>query len=381
MKFVLFYHSLISDWNHGNAHFLRGVVSELIDRGHAVDVYEPRGGWSLSHLKTERGAAAVDDFHAAFPELSSRFYDPATLDLDAALDGADVTLVHEWNEPELIARVGEHAERVGCTALFHDTHHRCVTDVDSMAALDLRHYAGVLAFGRTLADCYRRHDWARQAWVWHEAADLRRFQPRLHVERTADLVWIGNWGDGERSAELVEYLIEPAERLGLQATVHGVRYPEHALHMLRRAGIRHEGWVANHKVAATFARYRCTVHVPRQAYAQQLRGIPTIRMFEAMSCGIPLISAPWHDDEGLFRTGADYLVAANGRQMERHLRAVLTDEALAASLARHGLETIRSRHSCAHRVDELLDIVATLRASERPFVNRTPLSQPVGISA
>ncbi|MGH8174867.1 MAG: glycosyltransferase, partial [Steroidobacter sp.] len=46
MKFVLFYHSLVSDWNHGNAHFLRGVVSELLARGHAVDVYEPENGWS-----------------------------------------------------------------------------------------------------------------------------------------------------------------------------------------------------------------------------------------------------------------------------------------------------------------------------------------------
>ena len=29
MRAVLFYHSLASDWNHGNAHFLRGVCSEL----------------------------------------------------------------------------------------------------------------------------------------------------------------------------------------------------------------------------------------------------------------------------------------------------------------------------------------------------------------
>ena len=36
MRFVLFYHSLISDWNHGNAHFLRGIVREL--HRHGVDV-------------------------------------------------------------------------------------------------------------------------------------------------------------------------------------------------------------------------------------------------------------------------------------------------------------------------------------------------------
>jgi hypothetical protein len=45
MRVVLFYHSLVSDWNHGNAHFLRGVASELIARGHEVAIYEPADGW------------------------------------------------------------------------------------------------------------------------------------------------------------------------------------------------------------------------------------------------------------------------------------------------------------------------------------------------
>ena len=38
MRVALFYHSLVSDWNHGNAHFLRGIVRELFtqqpDAGH-----------------------------------------------------------------------------------------------------------------------------------------------------------------------------------------------------------------------------------------------------------------------------------------------------------------------------------------------------------
>ena len=42
MRIVIFCHSLISVWNHGNAHFLRGIVSELLARGHSVATYEPR---------------------------------------------------------------------------------------------------------------------------------------------------------------------------------------------------------------------------------------------------------------------------------------------------------------------------------------------------
>nr|WP_298726183.1 glycosyltransferase [uncultured Steroidobacter sp.] len=363
MKFVLFFHSLISDWNHGNAHFLRGVVSELLQRGHEVDVYEPAAGWSLTNLLREQGDAVIADFHATFPELTSTAFDAATLDVDAVLDGADVVIVHEWNEPRLIQRLGESASRLGCTALFHDTHHRSVTDASAMAALDLRHYDGVLAFGQAVADQYTRHGWAAQSWVWHEAADLRRFFPRPASDERADLVWIGNWGDDERSAELHEYLIEPVQQLGLKAAVHGVRYPERALQTLSESGITYRGWLPNHRVPEVFARHRCTVHVPRQTYARQLHGIPTIRMFEALACGIPLVSAPWHDTEHLFRPGIDYLVATSGVEMQRQLRAILNEPALAASLADHGLETIRARHSCGHRVDELLRILSTLRTA------------------
>lgn len=76
-----------------------------------------------------------------------------------------------------------------------------------------------------------------------------------------------------------------------------------------------------------------------------------------MACGIPLISAPWHDAEALFRPGKDYLVAENGREMTRLLREVMTDDALAAALITSGLETIRARHTCRHRVDELFSIL------------------------
>ena len=50
MHVVMFYHSLISDWNHGNAHFLRGVAGELVARGHDVIVYEPADAWSVQNL-------------------------------------------------------------------------------------------------------------------------------------------------------------------------------------------------------------------------------------------------------------------------------------------------------------------------------------------
>jgi spore maturation protein CgeB len=361
VRVILFCHSLVSDWNHGNAHFLRGVCGELLARGHEVDVYEPAGAWSVANLVAEHGEEPLRAFARAYPHLASRSYDPATLDLDEALAAADLVLVHEWNDHDLVRRIGQHRHANGhYRLLFHDTHHRSVTEPQSMAAYDLRHYDGVLAFGSVIRDLYRRHGWCERAWTWHEAADTRMFKPMPARTREGDLIWIGNWGDEERTAELHEFLLEPVRELGLKARIHGVRYPQHALDSLRRAGIDYAGWLPNYEAPQVFARYGVTVHVPRRPYVQVLPGIPTIRVFEALACGIPLVSAPWDDCEGLFEPGADFLVARDGREMREHLRAVLHDEALARSLADHGLRTIRARHSCAHRVDELLAIYAEL---------------------
>ena len=122
---VLFCHSLRSDWNHGNAHFLRGVLSECRRRGIAVRAYETADSWSAHNLAAEQGEAALDAWRAAYPDLPVTVYDPARLDIDRALDGAEIVLVHEWNEPALVARIAAHRRRGGrYLLLFHDTHHQ-----------------------------------------------------------------------------------------------------------------------------------------------------------------------------------------------------------------------------------------------------------------
>jgi spore maturation protein CgeB len=360
---VLFYHSLVSDWNHGNAHFLRGVATELLARGHDVQIYEPQNGWSLQNLLAEHGEAALSRFKAAYPALESTFYHPERLDLDEALDGADLVLVHEWNSHSLVRAIGRHRSQLGgYRLLFHDTHHRTVTDPKAMAAYDLTHYDGVLAYGRVIRDLYLSQGRAAAAWTWHEAADTRIFRPYGSAGPKRDLVWIGNWGDEERTAELDTFLLKPVRALGLKTLVHGVRYPDPARAALAEAKIEYGGWLPNYDVPKIFSQSRVTVHIPRRPYAKALPGIPTIRPFEALACGIPMISTPWEDVEGLFTPGTDFLIARNGTEMKRHLRALLHDEALSRALALHGRRTVLERHTCGHRVDQLLEIDESLRS-------------------
>ncbi len=360
-KLVMFGHSLRSDWNHGNAHFLRGILGECWHRGFDVLALEPANSWSARNLLEDHGAEALEAWREIYPPLRLVIYDPARLDLDRVLERADIVLVHEWNEPELVARIAAHRKSSNSyLLLFHDTHHRVVSEPGSMATVDLDGFDGVLAFGEVLRETYIRRGWARHVFTWHEAADVRIFRSRPRIARERDLVWIGNWGDDERTAELQEFLIEPVASHGLSARVHGVRYPPDARQALAEADMEFAGYLPNFRVPDAFAAAAATVHIPRRPYVRTLAGIPTIRVFEALACGIPLVCAPWEDTEGLFTPGEDFLTARNGAEMGRHLDAIRHEPDLAGELSRHGRATIEARHSCAHRVDELLAICRTL---------------------
>jgi len=357
MNVKLFCHSLVSDWNHGNAHFLRGVMRELKRRGHEVDVFEPADGWSRSNLVAEAGPEAIEEFHAAFPELRSRTYELRDLDVARELAHADLVLVHDWNEAWLVAAIGAHHRRHGgYILLFYDAHHRAASSPGQIEAFDLSGYDAVLVFGAVLRDLYLEQGWAARVYVWHEAADTELFRPLDGVAKRADLAWVGNWGDGERSSELREFLLGPARALGLSGHVYGVRYPPSAAHAVHDAGLTLEGWLPNYRVPRIFAEHRVTVHVPRRAYVRRVPGVPTIRVFEALACAIPLVCSPWEDREGLFRPGRDFLMAQDSAEMAAQLKRLLDDPDFAAQIAASGLEQIRARHTCAHRVDELLAI-------------------------
>lgn len=356
MNVVLFYHSLLSDWNHGNAHFLRGIATELIMRGNDVKIYEPKNSWSLENLVADYGSEAIDEFYKYYPLLSSTQYNAKTINLTKALKDADLVIVHEWNEHALVKAIGEHKKRSSFKLLFHDTHHRAATEKESMSNYDLSNYDGVLAYGKVIKDIYIKQRWAKKAWTWHEAADTRIFKPLPAKKLEGDFVWIGNWGDDERTKELHEFVIEPVKELKLKAKIYGVRYPDHAKKALRDAGIKYAGWLPNYKAPEVFAKYRFTAHVPRGPYVRSLPGIPTIRPFEALACGIPLLSSPWNDAENLFTPGKDFLVANNKKEMIKLMERIMNNDKLKDKVTTHGLNTILQRHTCAHRVDELYRI-------------------------
>ena len=365
----IFAHSWVSDWNHGNAHFLRGLARSLVRQGNKVRCYEQLGAWSLTNLVRQEGERAIDSidhFRRVFPELDIRFFnqDHTLADfLLRELRGADVVILHEWNDPALVNAVLALKQQLGFYALLHDTHHRAYTSPRDLLRLHLHLFDGVLAFGEPIARIYRDGFGMERVWTFHEAADIENFKP-LEVEKTQELVWIGNWGDEERTRELEEFLIAPSAAVAGRKRAYGVRYPDDAKQRLEAAGIEFCGYLPNLRAPEEYAASKVTLHIPRRQYVNGLSGVPTIRVFEALACGIPLLCSPWEDVEGLFRPGQDYLVARDTATMQGLLQEMLADEPARRQLIANGLETIHSRHTTDHRAQQLVEICGEL-AEER----------------
>jgi spore maturation protein CgeB len=358
LRIGYFAHTLQSDWNNGNAHFLRGLLRALGQLGHEVTAFEPQDGWSASNLREEPdGQRSLTGFRHTYPDLRIEIY-ANEKDWRERLRGFDAVILHEWNPPQLSQKLLGLRDELGFKLLFHDTHHRASSSPEQMERFGLERFDGVLAFGEALRTIYRERYRLPRVWTLHEAADTTVFKPMPDHKKTTDVVWIGNWGEGERSAEIREFLLEPAAALRDRARVKifGVRYPEDGLLALREASVEYGGYLPNLDAPAVYTAARLTVHIPRRQYTRAMTGIPTIRVFEALACGIPLLSAPWSDTERLFRPG-DLRMVATGAEMLEAMRCLLYDPERAAEQARRGLETVRLQHTCRHRAEELIRIL------------------------
>jgi spore maturation protein CgeB len=296
------------------------VIAELGELGHSTDLLEPAR-------------------------------DQTAADLAAGLDDADLVVVHDSSPPVLVGQIGDHHRRHnGYRLLFHVTNR--AGEANGPDSFDLSGFDAILAGSEAIRHSYLEAGWQERVWTWHEAADTRIFQPLPAIEPKADLVSFASWAGGSEDAALRALLLRPARQLRLRGAVHGPPPPRLERLRLRLAGLRHCPPVADHAIPELFARHRLTVQIPS-------RPAP-ISYFEALACGIPLIATPGGDDDGLFRPEQDYLIARDCAEMREAMQAIVELPEFAAQLSQSGLESVRAHHTCAHRVQELIEIEGKL---------------------
>ena len=338
-----------------------------------VDVYEPRDALERGEprARARRGGARRVS-RTPIPGCGSRRYDLGDARPRRARSTAPTWCsstsgtTRRWSR-----RIGEHRARGGgYRLLFHDTHHRAVTDAGgAWRATTSRDYDGVLAFGDVIRDLYLARGWARARLDLARGGRHARLPAAAGEPREGDLVWIGNWGDDERDGRAARVPARAGRRRSACA-----RRPRRALSAARAgarcadAGIAYGGWLPNYEVPR---RLRAPRRDGARAAAAVRRGAARASRRSALrGAGLrhPAGVRALGRREGLFAPGATSSSRATAPRCASTCARARATRRLRARSPSTAASTILARHTCAHRVDELLAIaeLGLARHARRP---------------
>jgi spore maturation protein CgeB len=336
--------SITSSWGNGHATNFRGLVRALVERGHDVLFLERDQPWYAANRDLPEPPFGRTELYACPDELRARF--------GGDVAAADVVVVGSYVPDGIEVADWVLATTTGVTAFY---------DIDTpvtLAAL-LRgsctyltaelvpRFDLYLSFtGGPVLDHLERDLGSPRARAFFCLVDPDGYRPTPEAP-TWDLGYLGTYSD-DRQPVLDALLCEPARRRPAgRFVVAGPQYPpqlewpanvERIEHL---APVHHSGF---------YGAQRFTLNVTR-ADMVAAGWSPSVRLFEAAACGVPVISDWWEGLDHFFRPDEEILVAADADDVLRHL--VDVDEERRVAIAAAARRRVPAEHTAAHRAAEL----------------------------
>jgi spore maturation protein CgeB len=353
LRIVILGLSITSSWGNGHATTYRGLVRELVRRGHEVLFLERDVPWYAENRDLPNPPFGRTALYADLETLRSRHA--------GAVGEADLVIVGSY-VPDGVA-VGDwvQANASGVTAFY---------DIDTpvtlaklargdTAYLEPRQIAGYdlyLSFtgGPTLQRLEREFG-SPAARVLYCSVDPELYFPE-EVEPTWDLGYMGTYSD-DRQPTLERLLLEPARQWpGGRFTVAGPQYPAQ---IAWPENVQYTAHLPPAAHRAFYNRQRFTLNVTR-ADMIEAGWSPSVRLFEAAACATPIVSDRWSGIESLLEPGREIFLADSPAEVLRLLRDMPEDERRAAG--ERARARILAEHTSAHRAAELEGHVLALLA-------------------
>jgi spore maturation protein CgeB len=335
--------TITSSWGNGHATTYRSLVRELVRRGHDVTFLEHDKPWYANQRDLPHPPYGRTHLYASVDELETQFVCDVH-DADAVIVGSYVPQgveVGEW--------VTEHAR--GVTAFYDiDTpvtlaklargDHEYLSP-DLIPAYDL-----YLSFtgGPTLGRLEREFG-SPAARPLYCSVDPQLYFPQS-VQISWDLGYLGTYSP-DRQPTLERLLLEPARRWREgRFIVAGPQYPS----ATDWTNVEHIEHLPPDRHREFYNRQRFTLNVTR---ADMIRAghSPSVRLFEAAACGVPIISDWWEGLDTLLEPGCEILVAEDGDDVLRWLRDMT--EAERRGIGGRARAKVLAAHTAAHRAAEL----------------------------
>lgn len=336
--------SITSSWGNGHATTYRGLVRALAERGNRVTFLERDVPWYASHRDLESAPWARVALYGNLDELRARF-ERDVRDADLVIVGSCVP-----DGIEVARWVQEHAR--GKTAFYDlDTPvtlaqlaagNCSYLDRDLIPRFDL-----YLSFtgGPTLRRIESELG-ARRALALYCAIDPAQYEPETRPPRW-DLGYMGTYS-ADRQAAVRRSILDPARALpDRKFIVAGPQYPGDIEWPENLDRIDH---IPPFEHRAFYNQLGFALNLTR-ADMRAAGWSPSVRLFEAAACGIPVISDPWPGLDELFSIDHEVLIANDTEDVLRYLRDISQQERRA--IGARALARIRAGHTAAHRAADV----------------------------
>ena len=336
--------SITSSWGNGHATTYRGLVRELTRRGHRVLFLERDKPWYAQNRDMPQPPFGVTRLYQSLHDLKDRF----TTDVR----NADAVIVGSY-VPEGVS-VGQWVcdTARGITAFYDiDTPVTLAKlergDTEYLSHELIGRYQMYLSFtGGPTLDLLEREFGSPCARPLYCAVDPELYFPEA-AKTQWDLGYLGTYSK-DRQPTVERLLIEPAWRWPEgRFVVAGPQYPQD---MEWPPNVRHTPHLPPAEHRRFYNSQRFTLNVTR---ADMIRAgySPSVRLFEAAACGVPIVSDYWHGLETFFELDEEILVAASTDDVLRILHDIDDEERTA--IARRAREKVLKQHTAAHRAAEL----------------------------
>lgn len=344
LKIVILGLSITSSWGNGHATTYRGLVRELNARGHEVLFLERDVPWYAQNRDLASPPFCRTELYQDLDELKRRFR--------SEVRNADLVIVGSY-VPEGVP-VGQWVTSVarGVTAFYDiDTPVTLAKlesgDQEYLSPELIARYQLYLSFsGGPILDRLEtvyRSPMARPFYC--------SFDPDLYYPDTQEVQWdlgyMGTYSD-DRQPPLERLMLAPARTLvSGRFVVAGPLYPAEIDWPANVQRIEHLPPAAHR---AFYNSQRYTLNITRAAMIEAGYS-PSVRLFEAAACGVPIISDYWSGLESIFVPGKEILVARSPEDTLRYLSQLSEAERL--EIGRRARARVLGAHTAAHRAAEL----------------------------
>jgi spore maturation protein CgeB len=356
MKIVILGLSITSSWGNGHATTFRSLVRGLSGRGHEVIFLERDTCWHAQNRDQAQPRGAMTHIYQSVGELQA-CYEQAVYEADLVITGSQV--------PDGIA-VGNWVNTIarGATAFYDiDTpvtlEHLAAGRCEYLDLTLVRRYDLYLSFtGGPILQRIEREFGSPMARALYCSADTGLYRPHHRTVRW-DLGYLGTWSE-DRQPALDALLLQAAHKWPEgRFVVGGPLYPET---IVWPDNVERTIHLSPQQHPAFYGSQRFTLHVTRPAMRSAGHS-PSVRLFEAGACGIPIISDYWPGLESIFEPEREVLISESPEDTLRYLHDISPTSA--RRIGEAARKRVLRRHSPMNRAEQIEQYVSEVRRRRR----------------